>query len=57
MLRGVIAIVLTLVYLGRRGFVGSFEANWWKVAGTLVPVAYIRMVFVAAGYMGIALVM
>jgi hypothetical protein len=39
---GVIGLVLAPLFLvGSIEFVGSFEANGWKVAGTLVPVAYI----------------
>jgi hypothetical protein len=39
---GVIGLILAPLFaIGSMEFVGSFEANGWKVAGTLVPVAYI----------------
>jgi hypothetical protein len=39
---GLIGLILAPLFpLGSMGFVGSFEANGWKVAGSLVPIAYI----------------
>jgi hypothetical protein len=39
---GLIGLILApLFLLGSMEFVGSFEANGWKVAGSLVPIAYI----------------
>src|ERR671918_424171 len=39
---GVVGLVLTpLFVLGSLQFVGPFEARGWKLAGTLVPLAYI----------------
>jgi Domain of unknown function (DUF4386) len=39
---GIIALILTpLFVVGAMEFVGSFEVKGWKLAGTLVPIAYI----------------
>jgi hypothetical protein len=39
---GVVGLVLApLVVLGSLEFVGGFEPRGWKLAGTLVPLAYI----------------
>ena len=39
---GVVGLILVPLFaIGSMEFVGSFETNGWKMAGTLVPVAYI----------------
>jgi hypothetical protein len=39
---GIVGLVLALLFvLGSREFVGPFEVRGWKLAGTLVPLAYI----------------
>jgi hypothetical protein len=41
-LTGIVGLVLApLFVLGSMEFVGSFEVRGWKLAGTLVPFAYI----------------